>query len=442
MCLSYRCAAVATVVMATFCGGLKWLVTCPPLKTHPETGMPILERNSPKMPIVGLVDTLFETFKDRLVPTDLETLKKAAIEEVGADDFGDHMDWTWVPRWINVDRTFSGRLLFHQQITNLLVTHLQLTRLLKVHPEIVDEPIDRPIVITGSLRSGSTFMQSVLAYTHAHEKSFRFLKWWETCTRPAEEDAAKRRADAMQTWSAITWAAPGWSLVHEVQNVDQPEEEIVWTRLVLPSLLAAIETHDTFFHDAAHTKERARNRFKLLRRLLQVHQWREGRRYRWLLKSPEHLRNLDELGQEFPDVKLIVNFREPISTLKSHFVLVNEASALAGAPKAPSSYPIYVFCKNWLVLMALNQTTEFPFQQSWPVPHRLDMDFQYMISNQLKAIELVSKFADLPWDAAAQAAAEKAIAKHKVQRPTKYFYNLTEYGVDEAELPNLVKQCG
>lgn len=57
------------------------------------------------------------------------------------------------------------------------------------------------------------------------------------------------------------------------------------------------------------------------RRPLQLLQWRYKREH-WVLKSPQHLANLDALVKEFPDALLIQTHRDPIKVVGSAASLV------------------------------------------------------------------------------------------------------------------------
>jgi len=172
-------------------------------------------------------------------------------------------------------------------------------------------------------------------------------------------------------------------------------------------------------------------RYLWYKRFLQVSQWKEGRRYRWILKSPEHLHGIDALSSVFPDASLIVNHRPPLPALKSLFVLYAAFTALFTLPPAENKQVIDFFCSQFRLLQQTRET-KLP---------RLDVDFQTLLDHPLDQIESVARFAELPWNPLIEESAKMALEYVLKRRPPKLFYDMQSFGLGEADLPVILGRC-
>jgi hypothetical protein len=58
--------------------------------------------------------------------------------------------------------------------------------------------------------------------------------------------------------------------------------------------------------------------YQTLKRLLQILQWQRGGGGRWVLKSPQHLEQIDPLLATFPDAKVVQTHRDPVRVTASY----------------------------------------------------------------------------------------------------------------------------
>src|SRR5690606_41644821 len=70
---------------------------------------------------------------------------------------------------------FAGRILTRYEFVRYLEIRLSLVDWLKREPAILDQTIDRPVIITGFGRSGTTILYEVLS----QDPQFRVLLKWE-----------------------------------------------------------------------------------------------------------------------------------------------------------------------------------------------------------------------------------------------------------------------
>jgi hypothetical protein len=248
--------------------------------------------------------------------TDLLT---EAVRRTGLRDFGDDAFRAPLRLFLGaLEREarlhYVGRTLARADVVEWLANRLEIVGWTARHPEIAAERIDGPIFITGLPRTGTSLLHELLAQDPAN----RVPLAWEVkspCPPPdadANEDARIARAErAVRAWCEIV---PEYDAMHEL-GARVPVECIALMapsfrsdelagRHVVPSYAAWLATADLQPAYAWH------------RRTLQLLQWRD-RRERWVLKAPSHLASLDALFAIYPDARVVLTHRDPLTVMAS-----------------------------------------------------------------------------------------------------------------------------
>lgn len=128
-----------------------------------------------------MVNLIGDPVRDRILRVDAERAMNLAERLTGLYDYGDseggfrerlndtiesilRTDWNTVGR-------FGIRYILHWHLSN----RLRLVELLKQRPEIEDIEIERPLIITGLFRTGTTYLHNVLAV----DPNSRVGRMWE-----------------------------------------------------------------------------------------------------------------------------------------------------------------------------------------------------------------------------------------------------------------------
>ncbi|MDT5017940.1 MAG: hypothetical protein QOD39_4100, partial [Mycobacterium sp.] len=118
----------------------------------------------------------------RNVDLNIERITEEAIAEAGVDDFADADGfWERVAAYIGAIEADDGltqliRGTLRQRVVRLLRNRLSLTDLLTRHPEIESIPIEKPFIVVGMPRSGTTHLVNLLAA----DPRRRALPYWES----------------------------------------------------------------------------------------------------------------------------------------------------------------------------------------------------------------------------------------------------------------------
>ena len=153
-------------------------------------GKMILGEFIPLLPIVRLLNVVLEPWKDVLIPVDRSTVTALATSRgVNLTYFADRDDQLYDEESLRLylesvgtEMTPVGRFFARDKMANHLALQMRLLQLLEQHPEIEDEVIEAPIIITGLPRSGTTYFYQVIA--DAFAGSVRFPLSWEAYGGP------------------------------------------------------------------------------------------------------------------------------------------------------------------------------------------------------------------------------------------------------------------
>ena len=255
----------------------------------------------------------------------IDDLVAEARLETGLDDFGEG-HFRDNARLIIEDAsasrpTVAGVDTLRKRVGRLLQTRLRLVADRTTYPEIAAQKVRAPIVVLGLPRSGTTFLHALLAQNPA----LRAPLQWEV-SRPSPPPRAETfRSDPRIALSRREMGGDREMLKLHIQDAELPVE---------CGPVAAHEFMNTgnyAFWDAPNYLARVVGRdgpeyllsaYRRHREMLQ-HLQAFTPHDRWVLKSPQHIGNLDALLKVYPDAILVFTHRDPVQTLPSLASLVS-----------------------------------------------------------------------------------------------------------------------
>ena len=188
------------------------------------------------------------------------------------------------------------------------------------HPEILDVAIERPIIVAGLPRSGTTHLVNLIAA----DTRLRSLPYWEslepvpvpgddpgpTAAIRARRAACRRRADLAQMplLRRCTTCRPSTSTRRSSSGAR--------LRHLPPRVAGAAPRWRDYYLGLD-----LRSSYAYLRKVLQVLTWLRGPR-RWVLKSPQHLEQLGPLLATFPDATVAITHRDPVAVIQSAITML------------------------------------------------------------------------------------------------------------------------
>lgn len=250
-----------------------------------------------------------------LVPLEASELMDTARRNTGFDDFGSD---EWLAGFHvflkaldeEADLHMLGRLMTRSDILRWLEARLGVEAAYAQHPEIANEVIDSPVIVTGLPRSGTSILFELLA----QDEQFGSPRNWEIMFPYPPPETASYQTDPriarcehlVSQWSRVV---PSYASMHEM-GANIPNECIVAMSCTflsenLPGQYQ-IPSYNEWYY-----QQNLDYAYAYYKRMLKVLQWKNPRQH-WLLKAPSHLGNLPVLLRHFPDARVVISHRDPL----------------------------------------------------------------------------------------------------------------------------------
>jgi len=264
---------------------------------------------------------------------DRARLAGEAASQVGEDDFGE-------PSWQEGLDILLDSLQQEARLNDLgveialaecvtyLANRLAIIAWRRDHPEVADGRIERPIVIVGQPRTGTTILYDLLA----QDPSLRVPLTWEV-DRPIPPPATDtyrtdlRIAEVQATIEMAESLIPGFTSFHPMGAL-LGQECVRITASDFHSLIFntqyRVPTYNTWLLHEADLSPAYRWHHLYLQHLQSRHPAPQ-----WLLKSPAHLWHLDDLAAQYPDATIIQTHRDPLKVIASTSALVAHLRRMA-----------------------------------------------------------------------------------------------------------------
>ena len=354
--------------------------------------------------------------------------QQTGLTNFGADDFRARLR-VWLQA-ANEDRELSpvGRLSVFGNCVRLLSNRLRLEDLLRRHPEILDVPIDQPIIVAGLPRSGTTHLLNLLAA----DTRLRSLPYWESLEPipirgegPGRDGrdprylrcqtAHQQQAARMPLLRAMHDMPP--EHIHEeieLQELDFATYELEW--------LADVPR----WRDYYLTLDQ-RPHYAYLKKALQALQWLRGPD-RWVLKSPQHLEQLRPLCATFPDATVVVTHRDPVAVIRSAITMLAYGDRMRRTRIDLSALAAY-----WIDRIERLLRASVRDHNHVPAAQRVDVLFHEFMADDRATVARIYDRAGLPLTADAQASLDDVLRANPRGQHGQVRYDLqADFGLDPA----------
>ena len=208
-----------------------------------------------------------------------------------------------------------GLLGTRWDVRRLLTNLLRLRQEELRTPEILQEPIERPLFITGMARSGTTFLQSLLMV----DKTNRTPRVWQVIhpypPRGLGRRPDRRRQQVARQLRMFGMLSPQFQSMHPI-DADSPQEcsEIAAHVFVSSRFdtTYSVPSYRSWLAEVGHL-----DGYRFHKRFLQHLQHQDEGAVRWVLKCPDHVLTLDTLRAVYPDARIVFVHRDPVHVLLS-----------------------------------------------------------------------------------------------------------------------------
>ena len=325
---------------------------------------------------------------------DADALLRDTQARTGCRDFGDpgfreRLDVTIAAVEADTGLNQLGRLAVHQRAERLLCARLLVEDLVGRRPEILDIELERPIIVIGLPRSGTTHLVNLMAA----DTRLRSLPYWESrepCPFPGEgpdrDGVDPRYERCRRDYEAQIQMVPLLRAMHH-QYPSAIEEEIELEDLDFASYTLEWLARVPTWRDYYATLDQ-RTHYAYMKKVLQVLTFLRGPRH-WVLKSPQHLEQIPALLATFPDATFAVTHRDPVSVVQSAITMLAYGDRLRRTAIDPDELAAY-----WIDRIAVLLDACVRDRDLLPDDRTIDVHFDEFMADDVAMVERVYRATD------------------------------------------------
>jgi len=366
----------------------------------------------------------------------LEDITAAAVRSTGLSDFGDN-DHEEGLRVLLEDcasasgLTGLGNYRMRTMVKGLLVAKLMARQGFLANPTSTDVAIERPVLIMGLPRSGTTLLQRLLTADPGHQGLEQWLADLPQPRPPRETWQDDPIFSAMQGgYAAFHEANPELAGLH---YSDAASHEECWRLLQHTGRSVAFETQaHAPGYSAWLSGQDWTPAYERHRALLQLIGLTDADK-RWILKNPSHLVALDAIKTVYPDAVIVVTHRDPVACTASMCSL-----AAASTRGCSDVFVGDTIGRTQLDLLVREQAAFTSSPHSHDV---IDVAYDDLVRDPVSTVRGVYAAAGLDWsDAAAEAVSAELERSRSGVRAPRHRYDLADYGLTEAQVRDVLSE--
>jgi len=367
----------------------------------------------------------------QLVSLDATQMMEAACESTGLGDFGAG-DWEETYRRLvdSLQREAQlhtlGRLLMRTDLLRALRNRLLMQEQRRRHPQIDAERIVEPLFIVGQGRTGSSILFELLALDPRHRAPLA----WEAASPVAPAapmfgagGSREHLAETVNEFFAdirpeIRAAHEHrWDLPVECPRFMEPDFSSDWWAMLCTPMAYLLWK----------AEQKPDSAYDWHKRVLQTLQHGAAPGRRWLLKSPAHVRYLDQIMQRYPDARFIFTHRDPLKTVTS-------TASLMCAMRSTRTDDVNPMLAGQMINMSYAAGTRKAMQERAsgvvPAAQIVDIHFRELMQDPVAAIARAYAALGLPFDDEFAAGIRDYLERKPRGKFGEHRYEAAEFGLD------------
>ena len=372
----------------------------------------------------------------KMIPIEAKRVMKMAERTTGLSDWGEGGFLNRLEQTVdginqanlNTTGLFGARYVLNWHLGN----KLRIVDFAKRHPELDEVEIERPVVITGFFRTGTTFLHNVLAA----DPNNRVARAWEL-SYPLGRlgdplgDVPWRRAQAKFTFSFNQAAIPDQGVAHHV-TADSYEECF----FLLENEMAVLTYWIGFCaYDYANAMldwdmTEPYESHKLQLKLLNAQRSAK----RWVLKCPWHIWNMDALMAVYPDAQIIFTHRDIAKALASHCSLAAKMGS-----KLKRSLDVNELGRFWLEYAKIGLDRAMEARERIPESQLYDIRLRDMMANPMTVLEDLYSHFDLEYTPEIAGMFEDRISEKPTSQEGEHEYSIEDFGLTNEQVRETLK---
>jgi len=349
------------------------------------------------------------------------------LEDFGSDDYSEALDE--LCRSLDEDTTLTpiGELTFQAMITDALQARLMVEEGWKQFPEAADARIERPLIILGLPRTGTTALHHLIG----QDPAIQALEHWiQRSPKPrpprSEWDQDRDYLEAVERVRMMFSRSPEMRAIHEIE-AHLPDE--CW---------------NTFSQNFSHSSYQANADvreyaqwwlqsdktpvYRRHRRTAQLIGHREPDK-RWLFKDATHLFGPEAMLEIYPDAMIVQTHRDPVRLIPSVCSLCWSARDALN-----EGTDIEAFGRSVLDLWEHSIFTMMGARVGRNPNQFYDLSFERFVSDPIAAIEDIYGYFELDYSAAADHSIRQFRQDNPPEKHGAHAYTADRWGLDADEI--------
>jgi Sulfotransferase family len=324
-----------------------------------------------------------------------------------------------------------GRERVLEDATGALVRRLQIHAYTQTHPEVLEAPVQRPLIVLGMPRTGTT----VISYLLDRDPVRRSLLHWQ-CVDPIPPASTETlRTDPrcvalleeqrkiLEMVKQANVPLPHW------EDADGPTEDMFihnqdFKGLSWDSFLSTSRYYKWLFEETDMTST-----YEYQKRYLQVLQ--STAPGTWSLKMPSHSVHIDTLLKVFPDARLVWAHRDPYKATGS---LANLWKLPKGMVLQPDAIDLEAMGRDAMDQMRYHVERPLRARDRIGDERFFHMYYHEMMRDPMDVMRRIYEWADDPLTAETEARMQNWLAAHPQDRFALNTYSLDQYGLTVQQL--------
>lgn len=318
--------------------------------------------------------------------------------------------------------TDTGKQRQIAKVVNNMATRLKVVDWLKRNPELLEQPVEKPMFVFGLPRTGTTLTINLL---HADPGRRSLLHWeaFDPVPPPRAEElyAGPRYEKSQAQTEAALNAVPHIAAIHHEGAGSPTECQFAMT----PSFCAQVYEAESdipsyrhwFLHEASYLPA-----FRFEKQLLQLLQSQAPGR--WTLKNPWHPLYLDDLTTVFPDAQLVMTHRDPAAVVGSCCSLIKYVRQIYS-----DDVDLRAIGETFMDTFAIMIDRALAYKAKHGADAIHDIQYADMVRDPIAELRKVYERFGEPFTPAIEAAMQRQLADNPQGKHGKHVYSLEEYGL-------------
>jgi hypothetical protein len=356
-----------------------------------------------------------------------DELHRAAVEATGLEDFGDPAYRTGLRvllRAFDTDPQLTeiGRQFAYGTVLGTLTARLHTQHGWSQHREILQHRLEKPLVITGIPRTGTTALHKLLSM----DPQFQGLERWLTETpmiRPPRErwESLPAYRATVANLEAFFAAMPEMRKAHDMV-ADEPDEclEVLRQSFVSNrfSSSAYLPSYDEWFF--AQSEANSYRRYADVLRLVGAAEPNK----RWLLKNPGHIAQIEALFDVLPDACVIQTHRDPVKAIPSLCSTLYMARRMFEGEATRAETIGARECRYWHQALTRTAGARRSREKQF-----FDVDHRDFVADPMGTVRSIYDYFGLELSAIAQERMRVWIAARPTSKHGEHRYRLEDFGI-------------